>query len=158
MTTTKRAAGESAVSNDTLEVLRYVTQDTRLNLLQDIIGHPQGSPSPKELDYTNPEVTQSTISEHLSGLTERGVIRRVEVPPDSPFRSRELPDVFYTLTEDGRELLDKYDILVDEEEEIKRDYANLEKPEDIIRAEEVPRPHRDPEAHEPTVDATAASR
>ena len=75
-----RSADIGAVRSDTgfneWEALKAVTQDTRANVITDIVGHPKGMPSMKELDYMNPSVSRSTISViRMRGAGSPGVVR-----------------------------------------------------------------------------------
>lgn len=91
------------------ELLNLVTQETRFEIIQNIVGHPAQLPTLKELDYFMPGVSKSTIRNHLERLVERGVVEQVELSKDE--RSRDLPHVFYGLTEIGREILETADLL-----------------------------------------------
>jgi DNA-binding HxlR family transcriptional regulator len=61
------------------ERLNVVTQDTRFSLVQDILGHPSGLPTLKELDYVNPSRSQTTIRQHLQHLVDAGIVEKVEL-------------------------------------------------------------------------------
>ncbi|WP_394742228.1 helix-turn-helix domain-containing protein [Natronococcus roseus] len=91
------------------ELLNLVTQETRFEIIQNIVGHPAQLPTLKELDYFMPGVSKSTIRNHLERLVKRGVVEQVELPKDD--RTRDLPHVFYGLTEEGREILETADLL-----------------------------------------------
>jgi len=121
------------------ERLNVVTQETRFALLQDVLGHPEGLPTLRELDYVNPSKSDSTIRGHLSALQEVGVVERVELPPER--RSRDRPHVFYGLTDDGREFLDRHGLLR-AEDTLRETYAAVEKTDEIARYEAAPRPER----------------
>ena len=64
------------------ERLNVVTQETRFSLVQDILGHPSGLPTLKELDYVNPSKSQTTIRQHLQRLVDVGIIEEVLLPED----------------------------------------------------------------------------
>lgn len=119
--------------------LHVVTQKRRYNLIADILGHPHGLPSLSELDYMNPPVERSTIQDHLQRLIEVDVVETVEIPVGE--RSRDLPHVFYALTESGRQLLDDHGLL-DEEDAWEDLYERVEKSEKIQTYEDAPRPSR----------------
>ena len=121
------------------ERLRVVTQETRFALLQDVLGHPEGLPTLKELDYANPSKSGSTIRGHLDALVEAGVVERVELPPDR--RSRDLPHVFYGISDEGREFLDRHGLLR-ARETLREVYDAVEKTDEIRRYERAPRPER----------------
>lgn len=119
--------------------LDVVTQETRFALLQDLLGHPEGLPSLKELDYVNPSKSRSTIHGHLQTLIEAGVVEAATLSDDR--RSRDLPYTFYGVTEAGREFLDRHDLLR-AEETLREIYDRVEKTEEIERYERAPRPDR----------------
>ncbi|WP_135819670.1 helix-turn-helix domain-containing protein [Halostella litorea] len=121
------------------ERLNVVTQETRFALLQDVLGHPSGLPTLRELDYVNPSKSDSTIRQHLTALMEVGVVERVELPPER--RSRDLPHVFYGLTDDGRKFLDRHGLLR-AEDTLREAYDAVEKTDGIERYESAPRPER----------------
>ncbi|SNZ03936.1 hypothetical protein SAMN06269185_0407 [Natronoarchaeum philippinense] len=119
--------------------LDVVTQETRFALLQDLLGHPEGLPSLKELDYVNPSKSRSTIHGHLQTLIEVGVVETVTLPDDQ--RSRDLPYTFYGVTEEGRAFLDRHGLLR-AEETLREIYDRIERTEEIERYEQAPRPDR----------------
>lgn len=119
--------------------LDVVTQETRFALLQDLLGHPEGLASLKELDYVNPSKSRSTIHGHLQTLIEAGVVEAATLPEDR--RSRDLPYTFYGVTEDGRAFLDRHGLLR-AEETLREIYARVEKTDEIERYERAPRPER----------------
>ncbi|NHN49658.1 transcriptional regulator [Halostella sp. JP-L12] len=121
------------------ERLRAVTQETRFALLQDLLGHPEGLPTLKELDYVNPSKSGSTIRGHLDALVDADVVERVELPPER--RSRDLPHVFYGITDDARDFLDRHGLLR-ARETLREVYDAVEKTDDIRRYERAPRPER----------------
>jgi DNA-binding HxlR family transcriptional regulator len=121
------------------ERLNVVTQETRFSLMQDILGHPSGLPTLKELDYVNPSRSQTTIRQHLQRLVEAGIVERVELPEDR--RQNDLPYTFYGLSEDGRRFLEKHKLLR-AEETLREIYDRVEKTTEIERYELAPRPER----------------
>ncbi|MFH5799890.1 transcriptional regulator [Haladaptatus sp. CMAA 1911] len=129
----------TAGNHDNVHRLHVVTQKRRYNLIVDILGHPRGLPSLSELDYMNPPVERTTIQDHLQRLIEVDVVETVVIPVGE--RSRDLPHVFYGLTESGRQLLDSHGLL-DEAEAWQDLYARVEKPEKIRTYEDAPRPER----------------
>jgi DNA-binding HxlR family transcriptional regulator len=119
------------------ELVHYITQKTRGRIIQDILGHPWKSPSFDEIDYMNPEVQDSTLRQHINGLIEKGLVKKVETPTD--LRDNEAY-TFFTLTDKGREILEKYNLYVDEEKEIEEEYAQVDKPDYIQRKQKATRP------------------
>ena len=121
------------------ERLNVVTQETRFALLQDVLGHPSQLPTLRELDYANPSKSDSTIRQHLTALRDVGIVERVELAPER--RSRDLPHVFYGLTDDGRAFLDRHGLLR-AEDTLREAYDAVEKTDEIARYEAAPRPER----------------
>lgn len=125
---------------DHVHRLHVVTQARRYDLVTDILGHPEELPSLSELDYMNPPVERTTIQDHLNRLIDVDVVETVEIPVGK--RSRDLPHVFYGLSESGRQLLRDHGLL--EEQEAWKDlYARVEKTGTIQKYETAPRPSRD---------------
>jgi len=121
------------------ERLSVVTQETRFAVLQDVLGHPKQLPTLKELDYVNPSKSDSTIREHLDALVDVGVVERAELSPER--RSRDRPYVFYGITENGREFLDRHGLLR-AEDSLREAYDAVEKTDEIATYESAPRPER----------------
>jgi hypothetical protein len=121
------------------ERLNVVTQETRFSLVQDILGHPSGLPTLKELDYVNPSRSQTTIRQHLERLVAAGIVEEVELSEDR--RQNDLPYKFYGISEDGRRFLDEHKLLR-AEETLREIYSRVEKTDEIERYESAPRPVR----------------
>ncbi|PGF13817.1 transcriptional regulator [Natrinema sp. CBA1119] len=124
-------------ADDRREVLNLVTQETRFILIQNIVAHPEGMPSLKEIVYANPSKSKSTIRNHLDKLMDAGIVEGVELPKDE--RQRDLPYRFYQLTQDGQNLLEKYDLLR-AEETLQEMHSMLEKTPQIQKYMDAPRP------------------
>lgn len=118
------------------ERIRSLTQETRLAIIQIVLGHPCMMPSIAELSYYLPSVRDSTISEHVDVLEEIEVIERVK----NPRRKRDEPGTFVFLTDPGYELLEQHNILLPQIGEIRRDIAQTERIERIYRYERAARP------------------
>jgi hypothetical protein len=121
------------------ERLNLVTQETRFSLIQDILGHPTQLPTLKELDYLNPNKSQTTIRQHLQRLVTEGILEELSLPKDQ--RQNDLPYKFYGLSDDGREFLEEHGLLR-AEETLTEIYNSVEKTETIQRYEAAPRPGR----------------
>ncbi|WP_136602755.1 helix-turn-helix domain-containing protein [Salinigranum halophilum] len=119
------------------ERLNVVTQETRFSLVQDILGHPSGLPTLKELDYVNPSKSQTTIRQHLQRLVDAGIVEEVLLPEDR--RRNDLPYKFYGLSESGRQFLEEHKLLR-AEETLREIYDRVEKTAQIERYENAPRP------------------
>lgn len=121
------------------ERLNVVTQETRFSLVQDILGHPSGLPTLKELDYVNPSKSRTTIRQHLQQLVDAGIVEIVELPDDR--RQNDLPYKFYGLSDDGEQFLKDHKLLR-AEDTLGEVYDRVEKPGEIKRYETSPRPER----------------
>lgn len=121
----------------TRERLNVATQETRFSLLQDIIGHPEGLPTLKELAYVNPSKSQTTIRQHLQHLVDVGIIEEVFLPEEQ--RRNDRPYKFYGLSDDGRAFLQEHKLLR-ARETLRAIYDNVEKTDTIERYESAPRP------------------
>ena len=119
--------------------LNVVTQETRFSLLQDILGHPDGLPTLKELDYVNPSKSRTTIRQHLEELVDAGIVEEVLLPEDQ--RRNDRPYKFYGLSEDGRAFLEEHKLLR-AEDTLREIYDRVEKTDEIERYESAPRPER----------------
>jgi DNA-binding transcriptional ArsR family regulator len=122
------------------ERLNVVTQETRFSLVQDILGHPSGLPTLKELDYVNPSKSQTTIRQHLQQLVDTGIVETVVLPEDR--RQNDLPYKFYGISEEGRQFLRDHKLLR-AEETLREIYDQVEKTSEIERYESAPRPDRE---------------
>lgn len=134
MSTPDEASGDL---NAVRKRLNTVTQETRFSLLQDILGHPSGLPTLKELDYVNPSRSQTTIRQHLQQLVEAGIVEEVALPKDR--RQNNLPYKFYGISEEGHKFLADHKLLR-AEETLQTIYERVEKTEEIERYETAPRP------------------
>lgn len=117
--------------------LNTITQEMRFVLIQNILAHPKELPTLDELDYVNPSKSKSTIREHLEQLIEVGVVAERTLPEDQ--RKRDLPWRFYGLTDDGRELLEQFD-LRGAEGTLQEMYERLETTDKIEKYAQAPRP------------------
>ncbi|WP_306061758.1 ArsR family transcriptional regulator [Natronococcus wangiae] len=124
---------------DSWTALQKSTDRTRANLIADIVGHPQGAPSVKELDYMNPSLEGDAIRRHLSILQDVGVVEELVVEPGN--RIRGYPYKFYRLSDEARELFDRNDLFP--REAWQRQYARVQRTGEIKDLEEMPRPTAD---------------
>jgi hypothetical protein len=117
--------------------LNVVTQETRFALLQDILGHPSGLPTLKELDYVNPSKSRTTIRQHLQQLVDADIVQEVLLPEDR--RQNDLPYKFYGISSSGRQFLEEFKLLR-AQDTLREIYDRVEKTDDIKRYETAPRP------------------
>lgn len=133
--------GQFAWIGERRERLNAATQETRFDILQNIISHPSQLPTLKELDFFLMGVSQSTIREHLETLIDAGVVARIELPEEE--QTRDLPHVFYGLTEAGREDLKEIGFL-EAEKTLQEVTMRTELRPDVKRYMTAPRPEWDP--------------
>ncbi|MFB6173491.1 MAG: helix-turn-helix domain-containing protein [Halobacteriales archaeon] len=116
--------------------LQRVTDETRANIVADVVGHPKGAPSVDELAYTNPSLEPDTIRNHLKMLAEAGVVEELVVPAGE--RTRGYPYKFYRVTDEARELFDRNGLFP--ADAWRRQYERVEKTAEIRELEAMPRP------------------
>lgn len=132
-------AGDGADADlglDAWAALQKATDETRANLVADVVGHPKGAPSVAELDYMNPGLESDAIRNHLKTLRDVGVLEELEVEPGN--RVRGFPYKFYRVTDEARELFDRNGLFP--EEPWRRQYERVQKTGEIRELEEMPRP------------------
>ncbi|ELY61959.1 MarR family winged helix-turn-helix transcriptional regulator [Natronolimnohabitans innermongolicus] len=137
MSTDAGAAG----GTETRELLHFVTQETRFAILSNILQPPEGLPSMYELERLNPSVSEATVYKHVQKLIDAGVVEEVALPDDE--RRQGYPWKFYGLTDAGRELLERHNLL-QAEETLRLIYGTIsDKPEKMVKYENAPRPDRE---------------
>jgi DNA-binding transcriptional ArsR family regulator len=129
---------ESSPGLDPIAALSTLDDTTRANIIGTIVGHPKGAPSKKELDYYNPSIAASTLTDHLIRLEEAGLIEAIE--RDREGLERGQPYRFFQLTIAARELFDRNNLFgPDAYREL---FAEVEKTDEIEAAERVERPNK----------------
>lgn len=89
-------------------VQRYLSQETRHNILQVLLGHPSHLASTTELAYYIPR-SRSAISDQLADLEDHKLITQYHHEPNAD--SRDVPSDFWGFTEFGVSLLREYNYL-----------------------------------------------
>lgn len=89
-------------------VQRYLSQETRHNILQVILGHPTHLVSVTEFDYYISK-SRSTISEQLDDLASHELLTQYHHEPNADIR--DIPADFWGLTAFGVTLLEEYNYL-----------------------------------------------
>jgi DNA-binding transcriptional ArsR family regulator len=129
---------ESSPGLDPIAALSTLDDTTRANIIGTIVGHPKGAPSKKELEYYNPSIAASTLTDHLIRLEEVGLIEAIE--RDREGLERGQPYRFFQLTIAARELFDRNNLFgPDAYREL---FAEVEKTDEIEAAERVERPNK----------------
>lgn len=124
--------------DEDIRLLNLITQETRSNLIQNILGHRWMMPSKLELDRYNPSKSPGTITGHLNKLTDEGVLIRAVIPQGE--RSRSGPTAFFALTDRGYSLLEKHSVFIPKLDEIRYDHARVTKPDKVKQYELALRP------------------
>ncbi len=118
-------------------VAEALAEESRRDIVADVVAHPQGLPSMAELEFTT-GLHRTTIRDHLDVLVDAGIVEIVELPPGQ--RTRGQPSKFYGITDAARALFDRNGVFV--EEHWRELYARVDKPDEIRAAENAPRPDR----------------
>jgi len=136
---------EEAVPYETQRtVQRYLSQETRHNILQVILGHPTHLVSVTEFDYYIPK-SRSTIREQLENLATHEIITQYHHEPNAEIR--DIPADFWGLTEFGVSLLEEYNYLRGLPI-MRAAHDATHKTETVKRHEDAPRPNLPEEVRE----------
>lgn len=95
--------------NQQRELMQLLSQETRHQIVQVILGHPSHLPSADELDYIITDKTKKSITDQLDRLQEEGIIE--EYTYESNQSTRGLPWKFYGPTEYGISVLGEFNYL-----------------------------------------------
>jgi DNA-binding transcriptional ArsR family regulator len=125
---------------DPIRALSALDDTTRANIVGTIVGHHKGAPSKKELEYYNPSVAASTLTDHLSRLADVGLVEAVE--RDREGLERGQPYRFFRLTAAARELFDRNTLY--DPETYRELFVDVKKSAEIEAAEAVKRPNGRP--------------
>ena len=128
---------ENRAGLDPIAALSVLDDTTRANIIGTIVGHPKGAPSKKELEYYNPSIAASTLTDHLIRLEEVGLIEAIERDREGLKRSQ--PYRFFQLTDAARELFDRNNLF--EPDAYRELFVEVEKTDEITAAEGVERPN-----------------
>ena len=126
---------EAAVDYDEkrLADMRAVLEPRTLRILQQLLASETGALSPKEVAFRNPDVTESTIRDHLRTLTEEGLTEKLE--PGVESIPNAIPRIYYAVSEYGIELLKQVG-MYDGVAILYQVYREMDRPEDIQEIEE----------------------
>lgn len=141
--------------DDFRELIHFLTQPTRYEIILDLIGHRKQMPTLEELTYYNNK-KQSTIREHLDKLITAGFVTTESWDKGHPERHRDEPNTFFRLTSDGKEFIMSNGLLPMSEKELQDEYARLDKPPKIDALEKRERPDPSGTSWEPTTPTAVA--
>lgn len=131
------AAGDSWDDRQFFPVAEALAEESRRDIIADIVAHSEGLPSMKELEFGT-GLHRATIHEHLEALIDAEIVQAVEIPAGE--RTRGEPSKFYGITESAREIFDRNGVFV--EDHWKELYDRVDKPGEVKQAEAAPRPAR----------------
>jgi len=137
--TRMRPSTDAGAEDGSWHLLQAVTDESRANIVADIVGHPKGAPSVDELAKTNPSLQKDTIRGHLSVLQDANVVTELVIPVGE--RTRGYPYKFYRLTGEARDLFDANGLFP--EDAWRRQYERLETDPELRELEAMPRPSGD---------------
>lgn len=118
------------------ELMELLSQETRHNICQFLLGHPENLASQAELQYMVGK-TAKAIDDQLQVLIEDGILAEYQHEPNAS--SRGLPQYFYGFTERGLGILDDFGYLKGVPM-VRAVYEQTKKTEKIKRHESAPRP------------------
>lgn len=113
--------------------MRAVLEPRSLRILQQLLASETGALSPKEIAFRNPDITESTVRDHLRTLTEEGLTEKLEPGVDSIPNT--IPRTYYAVSEYGIELLKQVG-MYDGVAVLYQVYQEMDRPEDIRAIEE----------------------
>jgi hypothetical protein len=138
-------------------VQRYLSQETRHNVLQVLLGHPSHLASTTEIAYYVPR-SRSAISEQLIDLADHEILTQYHHDPNAD--SRDIPADFWGFTAFGVSLLAEYNYLRGLPV-VRAVHDATHKTETVRRHETAPRPDLPPSVEdaldfdEPTAETEA---
>lgn len=118
-------------------VAEALSEESRRDIVADIIAHPEGLPSMKELEFTT-GLHRTTIHQHLGVLIDAAVVEAVEIPAGE--RRNGQPSKFYGITSTARDIFDRNNVFP--EDHWQDLYERVDKPSEIEQAQAAPRPGR----------------
>ena len=133
---TSLTPSEEPAGLNPITALGSLDDTTRANIIGTIVGHPKGAPSKKELEYYNPSVAASTLTDHLARLKKVGLVEVVK--RDREGLERGQPYRFFRLTDAARDLFDRNNLF--EPDAYRAMFAEVEKTDEIEAAGAVDRP------------------
>jgi len=123
-----------------LQLIDFVTQQTRFALVNNILQHSNQLPSMYELEELDPGMSDATVYKHIQKLIDTDIVK--EVTLDNGQRRQGYPWKFYGLKEEGREFLEDHNLLA-AEETLQQIYKTIsDKPDKMIKYENAPRPDK----------------
>ncbi|XGI84212.1 winged helix-turn-helix domain-containing protein [Halorutilales archaeon Cl-col2-1] len=100
---------EESGDRSTAQDLSLMLQETRLKILELIIGHPKQSISMGELDYMIPDKSEATIRNHIEKLVDADILEERELEDEK--KSNDLPYKFYEISDKGGNLIEVHNLM-----------------------------------------------
>lgn len=91
------------------ELMELLSQETRHNIIQVVLGHPHHLVSEDELNYYIPEKSKKAIIDQAGVLTDAGILAHYDYPENRDTRG--LPRKFYGFTKDSIDVLGSFNYL-----------------------------------------------
>lgn len=91
------------------EMMAILSQETRHDVVQALLGHPHHLASEDELDYLVHDKSKGAVQDAIERLVEANILALYEHPPNES--RRDYPHNFYGFTEYGIEVLDGFNYL-----------------------------------------------
>ena len=85
------------------ELMELLSQETRHQIIQTLLGHPKHLASVDELNYMVANKSRKAITDALETLVDAGILDEYRHPPNE--KTRDYPWIFYGLTEYGVDVL-----------------------------------------------------
>lgn len=127
------AESVGSYDEERLADMRAVLEPRTLRILQQLLASETGALSPKEVAFRNPDITESTVRDHLRALTEEGLTEKLD--PDVDSIPNTIPRTYYAVSEYGIELLKQVG-MYDGIAILYQVYEELDRPEDVQEIEE----------------------
>lgn len=91
------------------EMMAVLSQETRHDVVQALLGHPRHLASEDELDYLVQDKSKGAVQDAIDRLVDEDILARYEHPPNES--KRDWPHNFYGFTEYGIGVLDGFNYL-----------------------------------------------
>jgi hypothetical protein len=91
------------------EMMKLLSQETRHDIVQALLGHPHHSASEDELDYLVHNKSTGAVQDAIGRLVEEDILAVYQHEPNK--HTRDYPYKFYGFTEYGIDVLDQFNYL-----------------------------------------------
>ena len=133
--------GASAADPNPLDrqrkLMQLLSQETRHDIVQALLGHPRHLASEDEIDYLVHNKSTGAVQDSIARLVEEDILAMYEHEPNK--HTRDYPYKFYGFTEHGIDVLDQFNYLKGVPF-ARAAHEKTRKSEKIERHESAPRP------------------